>query len=193
MSSRTSILEKIRNNKPELVELPDLSIFTHNVTTENLIDTFIEVSTTNASTVVNLVNTETSLELFLPKFIAENFGEHSKVYNTLNGNDIPKIDFKTTHVDVFVALPKIAVAENGCMWITNEQLPQRISAFGSENTLFVVDHKNIVPTMHQAYSKVKENIGEYGVFIAGPSKTADIEQSLVIGAQGAVSNTIVLI
>jgi L-lactate dehydrogenase complex protein LldG len=41
---------------------------------------------------------------------------------------------------------------------------------------------DIVPTMHEAYRQI--NIAEegWGAFIAGPSKTADIEQSLVIGA-----------
>jgi L-lactate dehydrogenase complex protein LldG len=35
-------------------------------------------------------------------------------------------------------------------------------------------------------------IDDFGLFLSGPSKTADIEQALVIGAQGAVSTTVVL-
>ncbi len=47
--------------------------------------------------------------------------------------------------------------------------------------------------MHEAMLEI-ENFNEgYGVFISGPSKTADIEQSLVIGAQGPLSLTVFLI
>ena len=53
--------------------------------------------------------------------------------------------------------------------------------------------KDIVADMHEAYSKISGTDSGYHVFIAGPSKTADIEQSLVIGAHGPRSMLVYLI
>ena len=39
--------------------------------------------------------------------------------------------------------------------------------------------------MHEAYQRLQVNRYPFGAFISGPSKTADIEQSLVIGGTGA--------
>lgn len=192
--SRAEILERIRRNKPELVPLLDLSVFRHDISREVLIKDFIKTSTGNMSTVVNIIGTKVSLDTYLKDFIIENYPESVSVYKTSLTNDQPEqTDFTKTPVDLFIAEPQLAVAENGCLWVDDHLLKQRISAFACQHTLFIIDHKNIVPTMHQAYGRIKINETGYGVFIAGPSKTADIEQSLVVGAQGAVSNTIILI
>jgi L-lactate dehydrogenase complex protein LldG len=47
--------------------------------------------------------------------------------------------------------------------------------------------------MHQAYEILGSNLPDFGLFIAGPSKTADIEQSLVLGAHGPVSLIVFLL
>jgi L-lactate dehydrogenase complex protein LldG len=47
--------------------------------------------------------------------------------------------------------------------------------------------------MHQAYERLQGREYNFGVFIAGPSKTADIEQSLVLGAHGARTMTVFLV
>ncbi|GLB51255.1 lactate dehydrogenase [Neptunitalea chrysea] len=193
MSSREHILSRIKKHKPQLIELPDLSVFAHEINTEKLVNDFINTSTTNASTVVNMIGQSINFDTYIPLFIAENFGDNAITYTPLNSSNKEILDFKSNHIDVFVTQPQIAVAENGCMWIHDKQMQQRIAAFASEHTLFIVDHKTIVPTMHQAYKALQINAHGYGVFIAGPSKTADIEQSLVIGAQGAVSNTVILV
>ena len=46
--------------------------------------------------------------------------------------------------------------------------------------------------MHDAYAKLSKPMPAYGCFVSGPSKTADIEQTLVVGAQAARSLTVVI-
>jgi len=47
--------------------------------------------------------------------------------------------------------------------------------------------------MHQACSVISTIDIGFGVFISASSKTADIEQSLVYGAHGAISLLVVII
>lgn len=192
--SREDILKRIRENKPMVDFLPDLSVFQHGVNDETLINDFIRISTGNMSNVVNIIGAEVPLETYLKEFIAENFPTARTYYDTLHPESLNKeIEFDKTPVDLFIAKAKLGVAENGCLWLDESILTNRVSAFACEHSLLLIDHKNIVPTMHQAYQKLNIRESGYAVFVAGPSKTADIEQSLVVGAQGAVSNTVILI
>lgn len=85
-------------------------------------------------------------------------------------------------VDVGIVEGEMAVAENGCVWIP-QTMKERAVLFISERLVIVVDRNNIVNNMHEAYSAVEND--SYGCFISGPSKTADIAQALVMGAQAA--------
>jgi len=97
------------------------------------------------------------------------------------------------NIDVAVIPAQLGVAENGAVWVTERDCVHRVLPFITQHLVIVLHKNTIVPTMHEAYHNIKVNETGFGVFIAGPSKTADIEQSLVIGAQGARSLTIVLI
>jgi L-lactate dehydrogenase complex protein LldG len=57
----------------------------------------------------------------------------------------------------------------------------------------VLNKKDLLSNMHQAYDRIADAGYDFAAFIAGPSKTADIEQSLVLGAHGPKSMIIFLL
>lgn len=97
------------------------------------------------------------------------------------------------NIDVAIVDGNFAVAENAAVWVSNKNNRHRTLYFIAQNIVILVDKKNLVHNMHEAYEKISfENIS-YGTFVSGPSKTADIEQSLVIGAHGPKSGYVIFI
>jgi len=94
-------------------------------------------------------------------------------------------------IDVAVLQGELGVAENGAIWIS--KFLHRSIPFITQHLIIVLNQSNIIATMHNAYAELlKEEMPDYGVFISGPSKTADIEQSLVHGAHGPRTLTVIL-
>ena len=88
---------------------------------------------------------------------------------------------------------QFGVAENGAIWVDDFNLGLRALPFITEHLVIVLERNSLVETMHQGYNRIGDAQAGFGLFIAGPSKTADIEQSLVIGAHGAKSLRVVLV
>jgi L-lactate dehydrogenase complex protein LldG len=94
----------------------------------------------------------------------------------------------------FAILPgRFAVAENGAVWVTDDGVKHRAIYFIPQHLALVVPADQIVDNMHQAYERLAFPAAGFGAFVSGPSKTADIEQSLVIGAHGPRSLTVFLV
>src|SRR5205085_877289 len=91
------------------------------------------------------------------------------------------------HVQTVYIREQFGVTENGAIWVSEKQMVNRMLPFICEYLVLVIEVKDIVATMHDAYKRIRVDEDGYGAFIAGPSKTADIEQSLVIGAHGPLS------
>ena len=93
--------------------------------------------------------------------------------------------------DVGVVYGQIGVAENGCVWIPQD-MKEKAVCFISEYLVIVLPKSSIVNNMHEAYDHICMPKTGLGTFISGPSKTADIEQALVMGAQAARGVTVVI-
>jgi L-lactate dehydrogenase complex protein LldG len=96
-------------------------------------------------------------------------------------------------VDVGVVRAQFGVAESGAIWLTQEDLVVDALAVLSQHLIVLLDPQQIVSDMHEAYRRVRLNETAFGCFMMGPSATADVEATLVHGAQGARSLNILFL
>jgi L-lactate dehydrogenase complex protein LldG len=130
------------------------------------------------------------------RFIAENFPRARKIVSSvssLNSVAIGPGPHAYHDVDMAVLRGEFGVAENGAVWITDEHLPDRALPFITENLILLLKEEEIVHNMAEAYTRIENCSYDFGTFISGPSKTADIEQSLVLGAHGAKTMTVIFL
>jgi L-lactate dehydrogenase complex protein LldG len=96
-------------------------------------------------------------------------------------------------VELCVLEGQLGVAESGAIWVRLPTADTRAALFLAEHVLLVLRTDAVVGTMHEAYATVDVTASNFGCFVAGPSKTADIEQALVIGAHGPTGLTVALV
>lgn len=186
MSSREKILASIATNKPTLVPLPIVPMFEG----DGSIERFKAVLQSIGATAVEL-DSKADCQATITQYYSDLKNVASTIVkaNVAIDADTPKEILE--QVDLAVIQGEIGVAENGTIWVPESNMLNRALPFITQHLVLVLDKNNIVANMQQAYDRLK-NLGSYGVFIAGPSKTADIEQSLVIGAHGARSMMVIL-
>ncbi|CAN5205775.1 hypothetical protein BH09GEM1_BH09GEM1_39100 [soil metagenome] len=95
-------------------------------------------------------------------------------------------------LDLFVCTATLGVAENGALWIATANPIHRAALFLAQRVIIVVAAETIVADMHEAYARIDVRATSFGSFVSGPSKTADIEQALVVGAHGPKELTVII-
>jgi len=114
----------------------------------------------------------------------------------LKGNrDIQQVanPHELADVDVGVIRAGFGVAENGMVWLTQEDLVVNALGFLAQHLVILLKPTELVADMYDAYMRVHLEDTAYGCFMMGPSATADIGAVLVHGAQGARSMSVYLV
>lgn len=192
MSAREDILKAVRQNKPEQSPLPLIPGFDR--PDLDLVKTFEETLLKIGGTFKQLTALN-ELKPFIERaypgkqMIISNVDGYTGTHNLSSIKDPRELE----KLDLAVLQGEIAVAENAAIWLAGDTFAFRAVPFICEHLVLVFNRNDLVYNMHEAYKKIAVNRSSYGVFIAGPSKTADIEQALVIGAHGPRSMTAVVV
>ena len=193
MSSRDEILASIRKNTLKKFDYPTWKV--NAVQYPDLVKQFISISAAVGGEAVELPEGMDVNEYILKRYpnmnaIASNMPEITCA--TMNPDDV-EVAQDLNGTDLAVVKGEIGVAENGCVWIP-QTVKHKIIYFIAERLVILLEKKNLVNNMAEAYAKI-EKMPKYNfaTFISGPSKTADIEQTLVKGAHGAMEALVILI
>lgn len=193
MGSRETILAALQKNQPAVQPLPDISITSSN--SGDLKAKFIQTLTGIGGKVI-----EISDHNEIASYINNEFNSTSRIVNTVEALSLKfetlnsksdSHDFK--NVTLAILKGELGVAENGAIWLTDSNMGDQALPYICEHLALIINGDSIVATLHDAYNKIGNADYRLGTFIAGPSKTADIEQSLVLGAHGPKSLVVFLI
>lgn len=186
MSSREKILSKLRRQIVDQAALPDV-LEGDWLLFDDPVAKFAEMVRFAGGSCVELAEI-CELPQEMAKF--DEWRSATRIYSGIPAV-VGNVDLEATpdpheleNLDFVVYPGEFAVAENGAIWLTDRQLKHRVVFFITQFLVLVVRRDSIVNNMHEAYPRTKTPVPGFGLFLSGPSKTADIEQSLVIGAHG---------
>ena len=191
MSTKDEILSRIRENTGRRYEMPDLTLDA--ITYEDRVSTFADnLKAAGGEAVVLQPGEDVNavIRSAFPKVrrVASNLAGITCA--TFNPDDLddPR---ELNGTDLSVVRASFGVAENGAVWLP---LNVRLKAvyFISEALVILLDRRELVNNMNEAYRRTAATEYSYGTFMAGPSKTADIEQALVFGAHGPMRVMVIL-
>lgn len=189
---KEELLAKLRRNTSEQYDMPTTDI--HSISYEDTVAQFIKMSKTVGANVIVAQQGDS-----LPNLVRQAYPEAKVIASNLTElGDIATLNPDTVNdaqvlngTDVGVVAGEIGVAENGCVWIP-QSMKEKAVCFISEYLVIVLPKSGIVNNMHEAYDRITMPATGLGTFISGPSKTADIEQALVMGAQAARGVTVII-
>lgn len=196
-ASREAILARVRKALPQSAPLPEVRQRESWQVFEDPLAQFTEVLKLVGGNAVHVASVAAAAEHLeqLPTWhqarircsFVDGLGDHRGMPAEISS----PVEYET--VEYAVLRGELAVAENGAVWVSDDALPHRVLYFIPQHMALVVPTAALVNNMHEAYDRLNIGTQRYAGFISGPSKTADIEQSLVIGAHGARSLTVFLV
>jgi L-lactate dehydrogenase complex protein LldG len=188
---KAEILKAVKANKPAELPVPPLDIRAGNG--QDLLSLYKDRLEKGGGEVLTAKDKTEALQM-----IKERMGDYQYVagiFEEINTMHLSQVTdpHELELMDLAVFEGQLGIAENGAIWVNEEDLVHRVAPFITQHLVLLIREDKLLPDMHRAYEALKEQDYGHGVFIAGPSKTADIEQSLVIGAHGPKSLLVIVL
>jgi L-lactate dehydrogenase complex protein LldG len=95
-------------------------------------------------------------------------------------------------IDLTIVRSPLAVAETGSVLLTENELRVNTIGFLAHDIVILLDPKNIVENIHDAYQHPAFRESKYAVLMTGPSGSADIGGKTVHPAQGVMTLTVIM-
>jgi L-lactate dehydrogenase complex protein LldG len=186
--AREQILNSIRKNKPLNVPKPQLRDFSSSGVDDDLLQLFkkhLKEAFANWHEVSSAEQAQELIKQLHPdaKVICSATSE-IEGNRKISPSDDPH---SLKNVDIGIMRARFGIAENGAVWLTQEDMVVDALGFLSQHLVILLDPDEIVSNMHSAYKRVELTKHNYGCFMMGPSATADINAVHIDGAQGARS------
>lgn len=189
MTSRSIFLSRIRNQRPAAVAMPNIQD-TPFISYDDAQAHFTHLLKAFGGVAVTLEAGQTIGQAVLAHWPDANNARVVDLTAHPEGETcITPHDYHD--VDVAIVRGQLAVAENAAVWVSNAQLNCRSLYFLCQRLVMVVPRDALVHNMRDAYAQIRIDENGFGSFIAGSSRTADIEQSLVLGAHGAMAAMVI--
>jgi L-lactate dehydrogenase complex protein LldG len=189
--SRNTILDSVRANQPAAQSMPAIPHFHTNKPTD-LVATFRESIARMAGVVVaeNVPDLDSFLRANFPnaKVICSAIPEYAGTIKPASFNHWS--DAST--IDVCILRSPMGVAETGSILLSDIELQLNTIAFLSHDLVVLLDPKQIVANIHDAYEHPYFKLRPYSVLMTGPSGSGDIGGIVVHPAQGVKSLTVLL-
>jgi L-lactate dehydrogenase complex protein LldG len=190
MSSRDDILARVRKNQPAPRPLPDVPTF--ETASGPLLESFKSAVARMGGKVVD-APADGNLDALLRQLFPDAKVICSATPEVVGNRPLDRVraPAELSDVDVGVVRALFGVAETGSVWLDETQFKVNALGFLSQHLVVLLDPARMVGNLHHAYRERARFDARYGVFMTGPSATADIEGILIHGAQGIRTLTIV--
>lgn len=191
MSSRDDILERVRKSQPPAKSLPPVPTFA--AAMGSVVEGF-KAALARMGGKIAVAPADGDLEALVRQLFPDARVICSAAPEVAGNRPLDRVrnPAELSDVDVGVVRAVYGVAETGSVWLTEKEFRVNTLGFLAQHLVVLLDPSRIVGNLHHAYRERAGFDARYGVFMTGPSATADIEGVLIHGAQGIRTLTVVL-
>jgi len=189
MDTRDEILNSVLKNQPTHRELPQVPMFHRNP--ESLVSVFEKSLKYMAGEFVDRPPSD------FAAYLRNKFPDAKIICSAVpeySGNRKPEdyTNWADAHdIDVTIVRSPLGVAETGSVLLSEKELRVNAIGFLAHDIVILLDPKNIVENIHDAYQHPAFQEAKYAVLMTGPSGSADIAGTTVHPAQGVMTLTVI--